>query len=69
MAALSGRLAALCDDMDLPFLDVHGPLSAAECLAARRARGDGVHPDGGGYAALAALVDGRRRPGGPWSSG
>ena len=57
-AALSDRLGALCDDMDLPFLAVHAPLSAGHAWRNGAARGDGVHPDGGGYAALAALVDG-----------
>jgi acyl-CoA thioesterase I len=58
VAVLSARLAALCDDMDLPFLDVHAPLAAGNAWRHGVARGDGVHPDSGGYAALAALVDG-----------
>ena len=57
-AALSARLAALCEAMDLPCLEAHAPLSAANAWRQGAARGDGVHPDGGGYAALAALVDG-----------
>ena len=57
-AALSARLAALCDAMDLPCLEAQAPLSAASVWRHGAARGDGVHPDGGGYAALAALVDG-----------
>jgi acyl-CoA thioesterase-1 len=57
-AALSARLAALCDAMDLPFLDLHAALSAGPAWRQAAARGDGVHPDGAGYAAIAALVDG-----------
>jgi lysophospholipase L1-like esterase len=58
VAALSRRLAALCDVMDLAFLDAHAPLSAGNAWRHAATRGDGVHPDGSGYAALAALVDG-----------
>jgi lysophospholipase L1-like esterase len=57
VAALSARLGALCAAMDLPFLPVHAALSASAAWRNGAARGDGVHPDGGGYAALAALVD------------
>lgn len=58
VAALSARLAALCDALALPFLDVHTPLSATNAWRQAAARGDGVHPESTGYAALAALVDG-----------
>ncbi|WP_431270014.1 GDSL-type esterase/lipase family protein [Dankookia sp. P2] len=58
VAALSGRLAALCDAMDLPYLALHAPLSAGQAWRHAAARGDGVHPDAAGYAAIAALVDG-----------
>jgi acyl-CoA thioesterase-1 len=44
--------------MDLAFLDAHAPLSAGNAWRHAAMRGDGVHPDGSGYAALAALVDG-----------
>ena len=57
VAALSPELGALCAAVQVPFLPVHGPLSAASAWRAGAARGDGVHPDGAGYAALAALVD------------
>jgi lysophospholipase L1-like esterase len=57
VAALSGRLAALCDAMELPFLDVHASLTAVNAWRHGAGRGDGVHPDGGGYALLAALVE------------
>ncbi len=56
-AALSAGLAAVCEGLDVPFLPVHAPLSAGNAWRHGAARGDGVHPDGAGYAALAALVE------------
>ncbi|MBK1657547.1 GDSL-type esterase/lipase family protein [Paracraurococcus ruber] len=56
-AALSSRFAAVCEGMDIPFLDTHGPLSGIAAWRNGALRGDGVHPDGAGYAALAALVE------------
>ncbi|TDH61417.1 lipase [Dankookia rubra] len=58
VAALSVRLAALCDAMALPYLALHAPLSGGPAWRQAAARGDGVHPDAAGYAAIAALVEG-----------
>ena len=57
-AALSARLARSATRWTCPSCAVHAPLSAASAWRNGAARGDGVHPDGGGYAALAALVEG-----------
>jgi lysophospholipase L1-like esterase len=58
VAALSTQLGALCEAMEVPFLATHAPLAAGTAWRNGAARGDGVHPDSGGYAALAALVEG-----------
>ena len=57
VAALSAALEALCEEMGIPFLPLHAPLSASSAWRAGVARGDGVHPDSAGYAAMAALID------------
>jgi lysophospholipase L1-like esterase len=57
VAALEPRLALIAAGLDVPFLPLHAALSAGTAWRAGAARGDGVHPDSGGYAALAALVD------------
>ncbi|MDO9707331.1 GDSL-type esterase/lipase family protein [Paracraurococcus lichenis] len=57
VAALSDRLGGLCAALDVPFLATHAPLSAGNAWRSAAARGDGVHPDAAGYAALAALVE------------
>ena len=62
MAALSPALAALATALEVPFLPLHAALSASHAWRAGAARGDGVHPDAAGYAALAALVEAWR----PW---
>lgn len=56
-AALEPRLAAVAAELGVPFLPLHAPLSAAPAWLAGTARGDGVHPDAAGYAAMAALVE------------
>ena len=43
--------------LSVPFLPLHAALSASHAWRNGTARGDGVHPDAAGYAALAALVD------------
>lgn len=57
VAALSARLGELCLEIEIPFLPTHPALSAGSAWRNGAARGDGVHPDGAGYAALAAMVD------------
>jgi acyl-CoA thioesterase I len=57
VAALSIRLGTVCAGMDVPFLPLHAPLTATTAWRNGAARGDGIHPDSGGYVALAALVE------------
>lgn len=56
-AELSARYAAVCHELDVPYLDVLEPLKTATAWWAEVAAGDGIHPGAGGYAALAALVE------------
>lgn len=62
VAVLTGRLAAECRNLDVPFLDTFTPLTASGTWTAEAAKGDGAHPGAAGYAELAMLVDGWR----PW---
>jgi acyl-CoA thioesterase I len=57
VAALMPLLADLAMELRVPFLPLHATLTRLPEWAAGAARGDGVHPDGAGYAALAALVE------------
>jgi lysophospholipase L1-like esterase len=57
IAELDRALAALCAELDVPFLPVFGTLTDLPAWRDEVAGGDGAHPAGGGYAALAALVD------------
>jgi len=57
IAALDRALAALCAEIEVPFLAVFGALTDLPAWRDEVAGGDGAHPAGGGYAALAALVD------------
>jgi lysophospholipase L1-like esterase len=62
LAALSAAMEPLCAELAVPFLPLHAPLSASAAWRAGALRNDGIHPDGAGYAAMAALVE--RWP--PW---
>ena len=57
VAALSAALGRLCAELEVPFLDLHGPLSGDATWRAEALAGDGVHPNAGGYTRAAALVD------------
>ncbi|MBL6456188.1 GDSL family lipase [Belnapia sp. T6] len=57
VAALSPELAAVAAAMQVPFLPLHAPLSASAAWRHGAARGDGIHPDAAGYAAMAALIE------------
>jgi lysophospholipase L1-like esterase len=57
VAALSPLLEALAERFAVPFLPLHAALSHSTAWRGGAARGDGVHPDAGGYAAMAALVE------------
>ncbi|MEQ8348119.1 MAG: GDSL-type esterase/lipase family protein [Sneathiellaceae bacterium] len=58
IAALSDAQAELCGRLGLPFLEVFTPLAATAAWREEAAAGDGAHPNGGGYGALAGLVAG-----------
>ena len=57
IADLSGRLSALCRDLDVEYLDTFGAFySSAAWMNAVRA-GDGVHPVAAGYEEWARLIE------------
>ena len=58
---LSTDYSALAAEMDVPYLDLMDPLSRDEQWAGAAIAGDGVHPTGPGYAAMARLI-------GEWSA-
>lgn len=53
---LSEQFADLCAALNVPYLDVFLPLQQSEIWQHEVAAGDGHHPDAGGYAELAQLV-------------
>ncbi len=57
VGAISAALARLCAELGVPFLDLHGPLSNDATWRAETVAGDGAHPNAGGYARAAALVE------------
>jgi lysophospholipase L1-like esterase len=59
---ISNGLNLVCSELGLPYLDLHGPLSVNETWRLEALDGDGAHPNSGGYAAAAALVE----EWGPW---
>lgn len=56
IAALSTALRTLCQQLEVPFIEVHAPLAASPAWRESALEGDGCHPDGRGYAVLAGLV-------------
>lgn len=57
IATLSAALGDLCDVLGVPFLDLHGPLSGDAVWRAEALTGDGAHPNAGGYARAATLIE------------
>jgi acyl-CoA thioesterase I len=55
--ALVPELAAVCDAIGVPFLDVFGPLASSSTWMLEVAQGDGAHPGCQGYQELASLVN------------
>lgn len=53
---LAAAQAALCRDLGVPFLAVHGFIEACEPWRREAVAGDGAHPNSEGYAALAAFI-------------
>lgn len=56
-AELAARYAEVCRKLDVPYLDILEPIKAVDAWWAEVAAGDGIHPNLGGYAALAELVE------------
>lgn len=56
-AELAARYATVCQDLQVPFLDILPAIRPVEAWWQEVAVGDGIHPGSGGYAALAELVD------------
>ncbi|ARW17210.1 GDSL-type esterase/lipase family protein [Komagataeibacter europaeus] len=54
--ALSHAMADACAQVSVPFLSIWEPLLAHPTWCTEIARGDGAHPSGGGYAALARII-------------
>lgn len=55
---LSGRLAVLCQELGVPFLEIAGPLQRSAVWVAEAIANDGAHPSAAGYGELAELVRG-----------
>ena len=58
LRALEPRLAALCDELGVPFLPVLDALLADPHWLAEARAGDGAHPGANGYVAMAGMIDG-----------
>lgn len=54
--ALSGRLASLCGDLDVPYLPIFETTAQSEAWRREAAQGDGTHPNREGYALIAGAV-------------
>ncbi len=54
--ALSKHFAQLCEELEIPYLDVLTTLKQSQVWMSEVRAGDGAHPDAGGYAELAHLV-------------
>jgi lysophospholipase L1-like esterase len=53
---LSTEFAKICDELEVPYLDVCTPLQESEIWQKELAANDGSHPRAAGYAELARLV-------------
>lgn len=62
--SLSARLAVVCADRAVPFLDIFARLRRSAAWMQEVTAGDGAHPGAGGYADLATLVESWK----PWAS-
>lgn len=54
---LCQHLASICQDLQIPYLDVFTPLSQSAIWMQEVVAGDGAHPDAAGYTEFAQLVD------------
>ncbi len=57
LRAIVAGLQRVCDGHGVPFLDLHQPLAQDPTWRAEALAGDGAHPDAGGYARAAGLVE------------
>jgi lysophospholipase L1-like esterase len=55
-AKLSARLAEVCSQLDVPYLDVFSAMLASTVWAIEVVANDGAHPSAAGYSELASLV-------------
>jgi len=56
-AELAERYARVCRGLEVPFLDILGPIQSVGAWWEEVAAGDGIHPGSRGYGAIADLVD------------
>ena len=56
IAALSEELGGVCANIGIPYLPVFTALATSGIWSQEAARGDGTHPNSGGYAELAAII-------------
>jgi acyl-CoA thioesterase-1 len=56
IAALSEELGRVCAGIGIPYLPVFTALATSGIWSQEAARGDGTHPNSGGYAEFAAIV-------------
>ena len=54
---LSGDFATLCAHLRVPYLDVFDLAAASDTWTREVAAGDGAHPNEGGYAVIAGVVE------------
>jgi acyl-CoA thioesterase I len=54
---LSGDFAILCAHLGVPYLDVFDLAAASDTWTREVAAGDGAHPNEGGYAVIAGVVE------------
>ena len=64
IARLSTAFASVCNEIDVPYLDIFTPLQASEVWISEVIANDGYHPRAAGYAQLAQLVQNWQ----PWLS-
>ena len=64
IARLSTAFASVCDEMNVPYLDIFTSLQASDVWISEAIANDGAHPRAEGYAQLAQLVQNWQ----PWLS-
>ncbi|PSB32230.1 lipase [Chlorogloea sp. CCALA 695] len=64
IARLSVAFGAICNEINVPYLDIFTPLQASEVWISEAIANDGAHPRAAGYTQLAQLVQNWQ----PWLS-